>query len=63
MSHVLITGATGVLGSEVLKVLVTQGHTVYALVRARNESHLLARKHKLLNYLNIINYHKSIEMI
>ena len=33
---IFLTGATGLLGSYLLKILIEKGHKVYALVRSKN---------------------------
>ena len=43
MSSILLTGANGFLGTEMADILVRNGHTVYALIRAENEDHAAHR--------------------
>ena len=41
--NIFVTGATGVLGSEVVPLLVTSGHEVRALSRSRHNIEVLGR--------------------
>lgn len=43
MSKILITGATGFLGAEIVSQLAKQDHVIYTLVRAKNENEALWR--------------------
>jgi len=49
-STVLLTGATGLLGSYLLKILLTNGSKVYALARDRKYESGCDRVKKLLNF-------------
>lgn len=50
-----LTGATGVLGSEVLRKLHSRNIPTFALLRAKNEHHLNERAQALLKKLKIEN--------
>ncbi len=56
MSHLFLTGATGVIGSAVLPRLLADAETrVTALVRADSDEHLEQRKQKLLEFCGIVD--------
>ncbi|MDP2923724.1 MAG: SDR family oxidoreductase [Candidatus Omnitrophota bacterium] len=49
---VFITGATGLLGSYLLKILLESGHKVYALARSRKDESAKKRVDDLLSFWN-----------
>ncbi|WP_109675429.1 NAD-dependent epimerase/dehydratase family protein [Dyadobacter jejuensis] len=49
--NVLITGATGLVGSITCKLLLADGHQVFALVRANSERSLLAGIQSRINWV------------
>ena len=54
MNHILLTGATGVIGSALLAELLTQkALEVTILIRAKNQEHLVQRASELLDKLEV----------
>lgn len=52
---VLLTGASGTLGSALLPELLSNGDVVYCLIRSQNSDHLISRTQKIKDFL-IKNY-------
>lgn len=59
--HVLLTGATGVVGSSVLQQLLSVKNIdkIYLLVRAQSDEHLQKRQEELLTFLQIPTHEQS----
>src|SRR4030067_1542637 len=47
---ILLTGATGLVGSYLLKILLQEGHKVYALARSKNNKNAKDRVTEVLNF-------------
>ena len=47
---VFLTGATGLVGSYLLKILLENGHKVYALARSKNDTSAQKRVEDILNF-------------
>ncbi|WP_342082964.1 NAD-dependent epimerase/dehydratase family protein [Dyadobacter sp. OTU695] len=65
---VLITGATGLVGSAVARKFLSENHEVFALVRPGADKRLLAVDHPKLNWvegdiLDILSLEKAIEQV
>lgn len=50
---VFLTGSTGAIGSDLLRLLVKKSKFIYILLRARDEKHLQERFNKLSDFLNL----------
>jgi CDP-paratose synthetase len=55
ISHVLITGGTGYLGSHIIKELLSQGHVVSVLIRTDSSLSRLELFNEKLNFVNVDN--------
>ena len=53
MSHILLSGGTGFLGSHILDALLAHGHEVTLLKRADSDVSRIAHSLKLINYYDV----------
>jgi thioester reductase-like protein len=62
-NSILLTGATGLIGSYLLSIFLLNGHKVYALVRDRNEKDAKARLIDRLGFWNSSIAHNNLSAI
>ena len=53
MAHILLSGGTGFLGSQILDALLVQGHEVTLLKRVDSDVSRIAHSLKLINYYDV----------
>jgi nucleoside-diphosphate-sugar epimerase len=60
--NILLTGATGFLGSNLLKSLINNNHTISILVRSKSVLNRISKVHSKINIhdINQINFHNVI---